>query len=114
MRKLISQSKFAGRTGYSRARISQLVQQGVIILQSGKVDPDQAINRIREKVFRPHRLEKLDRLSKPTPGCDECNDHEQQSVPETFFCKRLNLTITRGKGGSGNEESSRESPGRTG
>ena len=99
MKKKITQSRFAMRTGYSRARISQLVQQGVIILQSGKIDPDQAINAIREKVFRPHRLEKLDRLSKSTPVCDECDGQEQEPAgpgePETFFCKKLNLKITR-------------------
>jgi len=56
----ISQTKFAQKTGYSRARISQLVKQGVIILnEDGKLDFDEASAAIRSKIKRPQRLEKL-------------------------------------------------------
>jgi hypothetical protein len=96
MRRLISQSRFAQRTGYSDSRISQLVKNGVIVLVEGKVDPDQAAAAIREKVFRPQRLDRLSPLNKSV--CNECGDEPLHGAdePETFFCKRLGLTITKG------------------
>lgn len=62
MRRLVSESVFARKVGYSRARISQLVSAGIIQLIDGMVNPDQAASAIRERVFRPRRLPKLNKL----------------------------------------------------
>lgn len=56
MARLLTQSQFARRSGYSRARISQLVKQGVIILKNQKVDPAQAEPAIEANIDRSRRL----------------------------------------------------------
>jgi hypothetical protein len=56
MARLITQSQFARKTKYSRARISQLVKQGVIILKNQKVDPAQAEPAIEANIDRSRRL----------------------------------------------------------
>ncbi len=88
MKRLILQSQYARRTGYSRARITQLVKQGVIELVDGKVDPLQAEIAIREKVFRPRRL----RSQKEKGVCEKCL---VTAEAERFFCPRLNSFMVR-------------------
>jgi hypothetical protein len=51
--RLLSQSGFAKRIKLSRARVTQLVKEGVIVLVNGKyVDPDQATHAIEERIDR--------------------------------------------------------------
>jgi hypothetical protein len=56
MARLLTQAQFARKTKYSRARITQLVKQGVIILKNGKVDPAQAEAAIEANIDRSRRL----------------------------------------------------------
>jgi len=74
-----------------------MVKSGVIVLINGKIDPLQASQGIRQKIFRPQRLDHLD----PPQGsvCDKCCKEESgPNESETFFCKRFNTTITRDGG----------------
>jgi hypothetical protein len=52
MARLLTQAQYARKTKYSRARINQLVKQGVIILKKGKVDPVQAEAAITANIDR--------------------------------------------------------------
>jgi hypothetical protein len=56
MARLLTRSQFARRSKYSRARISQLVKTGIIILKNGKVDPVQAEAAIAANIERSCRL----------------------------------------------------------
>lgn len=56
MARLLTQAQFARKTKYSRARITQLVKQGVIILKNGKVDPAQAEAAIEANIDRSRRM----------------------------------------------------------
>jgi hypothetical protein len=52
MARLLTQAQYARKTKYSRARITQLVKQGVIILKNGKVDQVQAEAAITANIDR--------------------------------------------------------------
>ncbi len=56
MPRLLTRAQFARKTKYSRARITQLVKQGVIILKNGKVDPIQANAAIEANIDRSCQL----------------------------------------------------------
>jgi hypothetical protein len=56
MARLLTQAQFARKAQYSRARITQLVKQGVIILRNGKVDPAQANAAIEANIDRSRRV----------------------------------------------------------
>ena len=56
MPRLLTQAQFARKTKYSRARISQLVKEGVIVLKNGKVDPSQANTAIEANIDRSRRM----------------------------------------------------------
>ena len=56
MPRLITQAQFARKTKYSRARITQLVKQKVIILKNGKVDSAQAEAAIAANIDRSRQL----------------------------------------------------------
>jgi hypothetical protein len=64
MPRLLTQAQFARKTKYSRARITQLVKQGVIVLKKGKVDPAQANSAIEANIDRSRQL-KAEAKSKP-------------------------------------------------
>lgn len=55
MARLLTQAQYARKTKYSRARITQLVKQGVIVLAKGKVDPAQADPAIAANIDRSRR-----------------------------------------------------------
>jgi len=56
MPRLLTQAQYARKTRYSRARINQLVKQGVIILKNRKVNPVQAEVAITANIDRSRRL----------------------------------------------------------
>lgn len=66
MPRLLTQAQYARKTKYSRARITQLVKQGVIILKNSKVDPTQAEVAIQANIDRSRRerADKKARVSK--------------------------------------------------
>ncbi len=106
MARLLTQAQFARKTKYSRARITQLVKQGVIILKNGKVDPGQAgasmeanIDRSRQiKVQAKTKATKTPQLNftgngfntdqqKPTPP-DEFNTDPSSNLPSLTDARR--------------------------
>jgi hypothetical protein len=56
MARLITQAQFARRSGYSPARITQLVKEGVITLTKGKIDAAQAEAAIEANIDRSRQL----------------------------------------------------------
>lgn len=60
MPRLLTRAQFARKTKYSRARITQLVNQEVIILKNGKIDPIQAEKAITANIDRSRR-EKIEK-----------------------------------------------------
>jgi len=90
-RRLVTQSGFAKRTSYSRARISQLVKEGVIVLVDGKIDPIQAETAIQEKIFRPWHLDKFSTKRQIQP-CNKCADTIEDQT--TWYCSRLKVLMT--------------------
>jgi hypothetical protein len=56
MARLLTQAQFARKANYSRARITQLVKQRVIVLRNGKVDPAQANAAIEANIDRSRRV----------------------------------------------------------
>lgn len=56
MARLLTQAQFARKTKYSRARISQLVKEGIIQLKKGRIDPAQANVAIEANIDRSRRI----------------------------------------------------------
>jgi len=56
MARLLTRAQFARKTKYSRARITQLVNNKVIILKNGKIDPVQAQSAIEANIDRSRRM----------------------------------------------------------
>lgn len=92
MARLITQAQFARRSGYSPARITQLVKEGVIPLTKGKIDPAQAEAAIAANIDRSRQLR-----SQATKG----RSHEAKSQAPKSAQMELPMDGGNGKGYAG-------------
>ncbi|MBM4323945.1 MAG: hypothetical protein FJ115_10340 [Deltaproteobacteria bacterium] len=77
--RLLSRAQFARRRGISRARVTQLVQSGVITLVDGKIDPEEADKQIDGSINARSDSKKKSRSSSSNNGqtlTDVRRDHE--------------------------------------
>jgi hypothetical protein len=100
MPRLLSQAQYARKAKYSRARITQLVKQRVIILKNDKVDPAQADAAIAANIDRSRREKAEKKIKWPKPPQLEFtgngfNTEHQKETPQNPF--------NNGNGGKGYE-----------
>lgn len=94
MPRLLTQSQFSRRTRYSRARICQLVKMGIISTVDGLINAVQAEEEIKAHLGHLHR-HRTKRVPAQTEICRECSEVQTDS----WFCSKLNLTISKGGDG---------------
>jgi hypothetical protein len=91
MARLITQAQFARRSGYSPARITQLVKEGVITLTKGKIDAAQAEAAIEANIDRSRQL-------KSQAKSQAANGHAREAESQAPKSAQMELPIEGGNG----------------